>query len=219
MAKIRDFTSGLIHCIGASLSLIGLIILIIYASINGDAFDIISFTLFGTGLFLSYLFSTLYHWLNISEKKLNVFKKLSHVMNFVLIATSYITICLGPLRGPWGWSIFGIILALSILGIVFSAIWINLSKAITIPLYIAMGIVSIILIIPLIYIYRSSNFFYSLWWLVLSCLFYFISFLIYILKWPKNKFQHFGKHEIFHIILILGSICLYWFVLNYITIF
>ena len=70
MAKVRNFMSGLTHCIGSTLSLVGLIILIIFSSLNGDAFDIVSFTLYGTTLFLSYLFNTLYHWLNIKEKKL-----------------------------------------------------------------------------------------------------------------------------------------------------
>ena len=80
MAKVRDLVSGLTHCIGAGLSLVGLVILIVFSAIWGDAYDIVSFTIFGVGLFLLYLFSTLYHWLNIGEKGLTVFKKLDHIM-------------------------------------------------------------------------------------------------------------------------------------------
>ena len=88
MAKVRDLVSGLTHCIGAALSLVGLVLLIVFSSIWGDAYDIVSFTIFGTALFLLYLFSTLYHWLNIGEKGIRVFKKFDHIMIYVLIAAT-----------------------------------------------------------------------------------------------------------------------------------
>ena len=64
MAKVRDFTSGLTHCIGAVFALAGMVVLIVFSAIWGDGYDVVSFTIFGIGLFLLYLFSTLYHWLN-----------------------------------------------------------------------------------------------------------------------------------------------------------
>ena len=219
MAKVRDFMSGLTHCIAAGLSLVGLVILIIYAAINGDAFDIVSFTLFGTGLLLSYLFSTLYHWLNIGEKGINIFRKFDHIMIYVLIATSYTPVCLGPLRGPWGWSIFGVVWGISVLGIIFSSIWIKAPRALTTTLYLIVGWIVLIAIVPLINVYKQANLLYSLWWLVIGGLFYTIGGIIYALKWPKTNFKQFGFHEIFHIFVILGSACQYWFILNYITIF
>ena len=128
MAKVRNLINGLTHCIAAALSLVGLVMLIIFAAFYGDAYDVISFTIFGTALFLLYLFSTLYSWLNISEKWLNVFKKFVHIMIYILIAATYTPICLGPLRGPWGWSIFGIIWGFAILGTIFAAIWIKIPR-------------------------------------------------------------------------------------------
>ena len=85
MAKIKDFVSGLTHCIGAGLSLIGLPILIVTAALKGDAYDVVSFTIFGTSLFLLYLFSTLYHWLNLGERGTRVFRKFDHIMIYILI--------------------------------------------------------------------------------------------------------------------------------------
>jgi len=123
MAKVRDLVSGLTHCIGAGLSLVGLVILIVFSAIWGDAYDIVSFTIFGVGLFLLYLFSTLYHWLNIGEKGLTVFKKLDHIMIYILIASSYTPICLGPLRGPWGGELFGILREFPVLGAILTAVW------------------------------------------------------------------------------------------------
>lgn len=219
MAKVRDFMSGLTHCIGAALSLVGLVILIVFAAIKGDAFDIVSFTIFGTGLLLLYLFSTLYHWLNVGEKGINVFRKFDHIMIYVLIAASYTPVCLGPLRGPWGWSIFGVVWGFAVLGIIFSAIWIKAPRVITTSIYLIMGWVVLIAIVPLINVYKQANLLYSLCWLVIGGVFYTIGGIIYALKWPKVKFKQFGFHEIFHIFVMLGSACQYWFILNYITMF
>lgn len=219
MAKVRNFVSGLTHCIGATMSLIGLVILIVFAAINGDAFDVVSFTLFGTGLFLTYLFSTLYHWLNITEKRIKIFQKFDNIMIYVLIAVSYIPLCFGPLIGPWGWSIFGIICLLATIGIVFSSIWIKMPKAASIPINISILCTSILTLIPLISVYNKAHLLYSLWWLASSILFYMIGSIINIFKWPKTKFKHLGFHEISHILVFIGSSCQYWFILNYITTF
>ena len=219
MAKVRDFTSGLTHCIGAALSLIGLVILIIFAAINGDAFDVVSFTIFGTALLLTYLFSTLYHWLNIGEKGLSVFRRFDHIMIYLLIAATYTPVCLGPLRGPWGWSIFGVVWGFAVLGIIFSAIWIKAPRAVTTTIYLVMGWVVLIALVPLINVYKQANLLYSLWWLAAGGFFYTIGGIIYALKWPKQKLKQFGFHEIFHIFVMLGSACQYWFILNYITMF
>lgn len=219
MSKVRDFMSGLTHCIGASLSLVGLVILIIYAAINGDAFDVVSFTLFGTGLLLFYLFSTLYHWLNIKEKSLNIFKKFNHITIYLLIATTFTPICLGPLRGPWGWSIFGVIWGFTVLGITFSAIWTKIPRAITLILSLLIGLLILITIVPLIHTYRQMNLLYSLWWLFVGFIFHTISGIFYALKMPKKHFKLFSCHEFSHILIMFGSFFQYWFILNYVTMF
>lgn len=216
MAKVRDLVSGLTHCIGAGLSLAGLVVLIVFSAIWGDAYDVVSFTIFGVGLFLLYLFSTLYHWLNISEKGIIVFKKFDHIMIYILIASTYTPVCLGPLRGPWGWSIFGIIWGLAVLGTILTAVWIKAPRALTTSIYIAMGWIVVIAIYPLVKVFAEANMLYSLFWLLAGGIFYTIGGLIYGLKWPKLNFKHFGFHEIFHIFVMLGSACHYWFILAYV---
>lgn len=216
MTKVRDFMSGLTHCIGAVLSLAGLVVLICFASIFGDSYDIVSFTIFGITLILMYLFSTLYHWLNISEKGIIVFKKFDHIMIYILIAASYTPICLGPLRGPWGWSIFGVIWGFAVMGTILTAVWIKAPRWLTTSIYIAMGWVVIIAIYPLIKVFREANMLYSLLWLVLGGIFYTIGGLIYGFKWPKINFKHWGFHEIFHVFVMFGSACHYWFILRYV---
>lgn len=215
MAKVRDLVSGLTHCIAAGLSLIGLVILIVFASIWGNAYHIVSFTIFGSSLFLLYLFSTLYHWLNIGEKGLSVFRKFDHIMIYIFIAASYTPVCLTALRGAWGWSIFGVQWGLALLGTIFTAIWIKAPRWVTTSIYIAMGWTVIIAIYPLIQSFKALNLTNALWWLLAGGIFYTIGGLIYGFKWPKINLKHFGFHEIFHIFVMLGSTCHYWFILHY----
>ena len=216
MAKVRDLVSGLTHCIGAGLSLIGLVVLIVFASIWGDAYDIVSFTIFGTGLFLLYLFSTLYHWLNISEKGINVFRKFDHIMIYVLIASSYTFREYNPILG---WTIFGIVWGFAVLGIILSSVWIKAPRILSTSIYLAMGWLVLLVIFPLIRVFKEANLLYSLFWLLLGGIFYTIGGVIYALKWPKIKFKNFGFHEIFHIFVMLGSACQYWFILRYVLMF
>ena len=216
MAKVRDLVSGLTHCIGAALSLVGLVLLIVFAAIYGNAYHVVSFTIFGVGLFLLYLFSTLYHWLNISEKGITVFRKFDHIMIYILIAASYTPVCLVSLRGPWGWSLFGVIWGLAVLGTILSAIWIKAPRSITTTIYSIMGWVVIIAIYPLIQVFKEANNLKSLIWLVAGGIFYTIGGIIYALKIPKTKWKGFGFHEIFHIFVMLGSACHYWFVIRYV---
>ena len=215
MAKVRNSISGLIHCIGAGLSLIALVILIIFAAINGNAYDIISFTLFGVALLLYYLFSTLYHWLNISEKGISIFKKFENIMIYFLIATTFTTICFGPLNGPWGWSIFGVIWGFSITGLTLSAIWVKLPKIVNIIFYILLGLIVLITLFPLIPVYMSANLLYGLSFLFIGTIFYIISGIFSILK--CKKFNNISLYEISHIFILLGSIFHFIFVMNFIT--
>lgn len=218
MAKIKDYKSGLIHCVAAGLSLAGLVILIIFAAINGDAFDIVSFTLFGTGLLLYYTFSTLYHWLNLGKNGTNIFKKFDNIMTYLLIAVTFTPICLGPIRGAWGWSIFGIIWGFSVAGISLSAIWVKLPKLVIDIFYIILGIIIFITIFPLINTYKVANLLNSLYFLLIGSIFYFLGGFINNLKFNKSSIKQINFHDVLHIFTVIGSIFHYWFIINYITI-
>lgn len=199
--------------------LFGLVILIVFASIWGNAYHIVSFTIFGVALVLLYLFSTLYHWLNISERGISIFRKFDHIMIYILIAASYTPICLVPLRGPWGWTIFGIIWGFAILGTILTSVWIKAPRALTTAIYLLMGWTVIIAIYPLITTFAQANLLYSLWWLVAGGIFYTIGGIIYGFKIPKIQFKKWGFHEIFHVFVMLGSACHYWFILHYVLMF
>lgn len=216
MKKIKDPVSGISHLIGAVLSVIGLVFLIVYSAKYGEgAWDVVSFTIFGVGLILLYTFSALYHMLNIGEKGTRVFRKFDHMMIYVLIAASYTPICLGPIRGPWGFSILGVVWGLAILGIILTAVWLQAPRWLTTSIYIAMGWLVIVMAYPLLKTFKELNALYSLIWLLVGGIFYTIGGVIYGLKKAPFTTKHFGFHEIFHIFVLLGSFCQYWFIFRY----
>ncbi len=216
--KIKDPVSGFTHLAGAIASIVGLVFLIIMPALysNEKGWDIVSFTIFGVGLILLYTFSSLYHLLNVGETATRVLRKFDHIMIYVLIAATYTPICLGPLRGGWGWSIFGIVWGLAVIGTVLTATWINAPRWLTTGIYLAMGWTVIVAIYPMITIFKELNALSSLWWLLAGGIFYTIGAVIYGLKWPPLKNKYFGFHEIFHIFVMLGSLCQYWFIIRYV---
>lgn len=217
MKKIKDPISGFSHLIGALLSIVGLVLLIVFASKYGEgAWDIISFSIFGAGLILLYTFSSLYHLLNLKEKATTILRKFDHIMIYILIAATYTPICLGPLRGPWGWTILGIVWGLAIVGIILTSVWINAPRLLTTAIYLAMGWTVIVAIYPIITIFSSLNALRSLWWLVAGGILYTIGAIIYGLKWPHFKNPYFGFHELFHLFILFGSFCHFWFIFHYI---
>ncbi len=218
MKKIKDPISGFSHLIGAIASVIGLVFLIVMASFYSSeiAWDIVSFTIFGIGLILLYTFSSLYHLLNVGTTATNVLRKFDHIMIYILIASTYTPICLGPLRGPWGWSIFGVVWGIALIGTILTSVWLKAPRWLTTSLYLIMGWTVIVAIYPVIITFSKLNMLHSLWWLVAGGIFYTIGAIIYGLKWPSLKNKYFGFHEIFHIFVMLGSLCHYWFIIHYI---
>jgi len=217
MQKIKDPFSGFSHLLGAVASIVGLVFLIIYAAKYGEgAWDIVSFTIFGVGLLLLYTFSSLYHLLNLGPTGTSVFRKFDHIMIYILIAATYTPICLGPLRGAWGWSIFGVVWGLAFIGTFLTIFWINAPRWLTTSLYLIMGWTVIVAIYPMITIFASLEALPSLLWLLAGGIFYTIGAVIYGLKWPKINCSWFGFHEIFHIFILLGSLCHYWFIIYYV---
>ncbi len=98
--------NGYSHLVGAILSVIGLVVLVVYSSIYSDAWKIVSTAIYGATLVLLYTISTLYHSLRGPAKA--VFQRLDHCAIYLLIAGSYTPFALVTLRGPWGWTLFGV---------------------------------------------------------------------------------------------------------------
>lgn len=208
---MKDLISCISHFIGAIASVVGLVFLVIWACLYGDTWNIVSFSIYGASLILLYSASTVYHWVK-GEKVSATFRIVDHIMIYVLIAGTYTPIALGPLRGPWGWSIFGIVWGLTLLGIFFKLFWMTAPRWLSTSIYLGMGWVVVIAAIPMIKTFTME----ALFWLILGGLFYTIGAVLYGLKWPKFKNKYFGFHELFHIFILLGSLSHYWFIINYV---
>ena len=205
--------SGLTHCIGAILAVAGLVFLILESVNPVKPWHIVSFSVFGTGLILLYTASTLYHWLPLSENGIRNLRRLDHIMIFVLIAATYTPVCLIPLRGPWGWSLFGSVWALAILGIFLKLFWLQAPRWFSTTVYIVMGWLAIAGVWPLIMALHVEGFI----WVLMGGLLYTIGAVIYAIKLPNPWPNFFGFHEIFHIFVMLGSVSHFWVMYEYVA--
>ncbi len=213
MAKFfREPMNGLTHFVGIFFAIAALIALL---TRSGDPLtlpQIVAFSIFGTAMILLYTASTLYHWLPFDGKKLEIFRKIDHVMIFVFIAASYTPICLVSLQGGWGWSIFGTVWAITIAGLFLKIFWLNAPRKLYTAIYLLMGWLIIIGIWPL----SQKVDFMGIIWLFIGGFFYTVGATIYALKKPDPFPGFFGFHEIFHVFIIFGSFSHFWMIYKFI---
>ena len=134
----EEIASSITHGIGAALGAAALCVLVTFAAFRGDAWRVVSFAIYGSSLVLLYLFSTFYHAIRNPRLKL-LFRYLDHSAIYLLIAGSYTPFLLVKMRGPWGWSLFGTIWGLAILGIALNFVLIGRSRMLAGLVYIGMG--------------------------------------------------------------------------------
>jgi len=207
--------SSITHLVASLFSVAALVILIVFATLYGTVWHIVGFSIFGAALILLYTSSTLYHFFNVGSKAKKVYQRIDHSMIFVLIAATYTPICLTVLRGPWGWSIFGVVWTIAAVGIVLKSCGIGLKDGVSAFMYVLMGWVIVVALYPLLKAVPLSGFY----WLLAGGLFYTSGVLFFSLEtmFPRKRKWSFGMHEIFHIFVILGSFSHFWFVINYLA--
>ncbi|MDH3830309.1 MAG: hemolysin III family protein [Gammaproteobacteria bacterium] len=197
--------NGISHLVGAALALAGLVVLVVYASLQGDPWKIASFSIYGASLFLLYTLSTLYHSLRGRAKQ--IFRKLDHVAIYLLIAGTYTPFTLVTLRGSWGWTLFVTIWVLAIVGIIVDSRHKEGSRAIQMVIYLLMGWLILFAMYPLVQALPTGG----VALLVLGGVFYTSGIIFYALD---GKMKH--AHGIWHLFVLAGSISHYLAVLFYI---
>ena len=201
---LREPINSLTHLIGAILSLFALIAMLAKGFVNNaSAVAIISVAIFGISLILLYSVSATYHGVITSDKIIFRLRKLDHSMIFILIAGSYAPFSLIALGGSKGSVFFSIIASIAVAGILFRMLWFNCPRWLQTALYIGLGWAAIFMIKPLSQVLSPV----SLFLLVLGGILYTVGGVIYGLKPKKLQLGKFGFHEIFHIFIILGSLC------------
>ncbi len=201
----NETLNSLSHLIGAVAALAGLVVLVVFASFQSDAWKIVSFSIYGTTLFLLYIFSTLYHGLHGRAKA--VFQKLDHISIYLLIAGTYTPFTLVSIRGAWGWSIFGVIWGLALIGILVDSFAKKGRRVLPLIIYVFMGWLSLIAIKPLQDALSVNGFM----WLFAGGLFYTLGIIFYALDDRRHYF-----HAIWHLFVLAGSICHYITIYTYV---
>ncbi len=202
---IREPGSAFTHFIAMIMALLASIPLLVKAGLTSNPICFDAMCIFMLSMVLLYGASTIYHTLNVHGKILIFFRKLDHMMIFVLIAGSYTPVCLIVLGGNIGFLLLSIIWSIAILGMLIKALWITCPKWFSSILYISMGWVCVFVFSELL----STLPIFAFFWLLGGGIIYTIGGIIYALKLPLFNRTHsaFGSHEIFHLFVMAGSIC------------
>jgi hemolysin III len=203
---LNEVINSITHGIGALASIFGLIYLVIMAGIYGTTWHVVSFSIFGSSMILLYTCSMLYHSFTKPNIKA-ILQKLDHSAIYILIAGTYTPFALVTLRGPWGWSIFGIIWGLAIAGIIFQLLFYKEKlRFVSSIIYLAMGWIVIIAIKPLLNSLPTGG----LLWLLGGGLFYSVGVVFYL--WRKLPFNH----GIWHLFVLGGTVCHFFSIYQYV---
>lgn len=197
----RDPVSGLTHLAGALLSAIGMIYLL-YGSRSQEPRVISAMAIYGISMILLYLASSVYHLLHVSDSLRVTLRRVDHAMIPVFIAGSYTPFCIVALNDSLGYWILVSIWVLSIAGLLKSLFWLHAPRWVPALLYVIMGWISVIMIMPLWHALSNLGF----WCLILGGISYTVGALIYAKKWPDPWPPVFGFHEIWHLFVLGGSI-------------
>lgn len=196
------------HVVGAALAVAGLAVLVVLASLQEDAWKVVSFSIYGSSLVTLYTCSALYHCFRGKAKA--VFRKLDHVSIYLLIAGTYTPITLVTLREEdtaWGWAIFGIVWGLAVVGIVLDALPTKGRRMLPVVLYILMGWLIVVALKPMMQALPTAG----LAWLLAGGLTYTLGVVFYAFD---TKVKHF--HGIWHLFVLTGSVCHFVTVLFYV---
>lgn len=215
MEKLREPGSAITHFIGMVLAMLAAAPLLMRAGHTGSVLNIVAMAVFIMSMILLYGASTTYHSVNFSDNMIRIFRKVDHMMIFVLIAGSYTPVCLLVLGGKLGYGLLAFVWGIAIIGIVVKALWITCPKWFSSVLYISMGWTCVLAFAQIKEALPTAAFL----WLLAGGVIYTIGGIIYALKLQIFNANHkgFGSHEIFHLFVLGGSICHFIFMYQFVA--
>lgn len=199
--RFNSFT----HLAGLVLAAAGAAVLITRAALTGDAWQVVSVSVFAATMILLYGASTAYHSVRGAAKRVLV--KCDHCAIYLLIAGTYTPFTLVTLRGPWGWALFGTVWGLAIIGIV-KELAVGRDRVPSVPLYVAMGWLAVIAAVPLVEQLPAEG----LFWLVAGGLLYTAGIIFYA---NDERWRH--AHGVWHLFVLGGTACHYYTVLKFVA--
>jgi hemolysin III len=201
--SVEEIANAITHGIGLLLSIAGFVVLLVLAALRGTAWHIVACSIYGATLICLYTASTLYHAV-ISPRVKRALRIFDHSAIYLLIAGTYTPFLLVSLRGPWGWSLFGVIWGLALAGILFKFWFVERFGILSTAVYVAMGWLVVIAAKPVI----THVPFTALMWLFAGGLAYTGGVIFFAAKRIPYS------HAIWHIFVLAGSICHYFAVLS-----
>ncbi len=191
----EEIANTITHGLGAALGVAVLVLTVMAAALNGTITHVVAASVYGSTLILLYTSSAIYHGLPNGRAK-RVFRILDHCAIYLLIAGTYTPFTLVTLHGPWGWSLFGIVWTLALLGIVYQCFFLGRMVALSTTVYVLMGWLAVTAFVPL----ARALPWQGLAWLVAGGLFYTVGVVFFASRW---KFAH----TVWHLFVMVGSAC------------
>lgn len=198
---LREPFNGISHMAGVLLSLAGLLFLL--AVSLGKPWHLVSFAIYGLSMVSLYTASTLYHSLPVGPRQVQKLLMWDQVAIYLLIAGTYTPLCLVPLRGPWGWSLLGVVWAIAATGIAMRVAWKKQPHWLPVVLYLVMGWLSVIVLRPLGSALPSA----AMAWLFAGGMTYTVGAAVFALERPRLWPGVFSSHELWHVFVLGGSAC------------
>lgn len=192
----EELANAVTHGLGIAFSVAGLATIVTYASRRGDAWCVTATAIFGATLVLLYTASTVYHSFRDEALK-RLLRKFDHASIFLLIAGTYTPFLLVNLRGPWGWSLFGVIWGLAMAGVTMKFWFTGRFRTISTLLYLAMGWLIVIATRPMLAAVAPMG----LWLLLAGGLCYSAGTVFYL--WKRLRYHH----AVWHLFVLGGSAC------------
>lgn len=193
------------HLVGALLALTGATWLIVTTSLRADAQAITSVSIYGAALVLLYAISTVYH--SVRGRAKRIWQKCDHLSIYLMIAGSYTPFCLISLRGAWGWSLFGVVWGLALIGMLQEIKPRSEARVLSLVIYAVMGWAVLVATGPLLDALGTAGFV----WLAAGGLLYSMGIVFFVLD---ARVRHF--HGIWHLFVIAGSLMHYIAILGYV---
>jgi len=206
-SRAEEIANAVTHGVGTVLFAAGAVVLITLASLRGDAWVVVSCSVFAASLVLFYTVSTLYHAFRGPRVK-GIFRRLDHAAIFLVIAGSYTPFLLVSLHGTWGWTLFGVVWGLAVLGIVFKSLWTGKLPILSTALYVVMGWCIVVAWRPLTAAVPPAG----VAWLIAGGVIYSAGVAFYALdrriRWA---------HPVWHVFVLAASACHFVAVLFYVV--
>jgi hemolysin III len=202
----EEIANAITHGVGVAIAIAALVILVVFAVRRGDPWRVVSFSIYGSSMILLYLASTLYHAFQNPKVKV-FFKLMDHSSIYLLIAGTYTPIVLTVMRGPWGWTLFGVIWGLALAGVVFKLMYLGRYKGISVTIYLLMGWMIVFAFNPMITMLPPG----LIKWLAIGGACYTLGVVFYV--WRGFPYHH----SVWHLFVLGGSISHFFGLLFYLA--